>query len=231
MPDSECKKLKREISTLLYHEVLIRDQEEDTMEFDEESRDGWEVFKGVSGGDTLMDIDSLLGFNADYRTLCVDSQTFEEFGEDDGTVLKGDDGPDHLAELYAGIASYRYLNQREYAVRSTSYRDLLFSFGESEFRQYVRVKKTTFSFIMELTQEHSVFHRETNSDKARKPQRDVAIQLAVALEWYGSCCNGNSMGRIARVYKLGAGTVSLYTTSPKSSSSALLEVRVLAIGL
>ena len=85
-------------------------------------------------------------------------------------------------------------------------RDTLLDLPERSFRQVFRMNKLSFHHLVGKIENHPVFH-----NNSRNPQRDVWIQILVALERLGCQGNGASVGRIARSNGIGDGTVVLYT--------------------
>ncbi|KAJ0393686.1 hypothetical protein P43SY_008384 [Pythium insidiosum] len=88
----------------------------------------------------------------------------------------------------------------------------VFIINDAQFYQAVRVTKRTFRLIHDLIEHDRVF---TNRSHCR--QRAVSLQLAVALEWFGSYGNASSVGRIARTYNIGSGTVTSYVKRVKKA--------------
>ena len=70
-----------------------------------------------------------------------------------------------------------------------------------------RMTKTTFQKIYDLIKTHSIFENQSQNQ-----QTDAETQLLVALERFGCSGNGASVGRVARSFGVGNGTVSLFTS-------------------
>jgi hypothetical protein len=68
------------------------------------------------------------------------------------------------------------------------------------------MNKESFSFILREINNHEIFQ-----NNSLNPQREVWVQLVVALERFGCDGNGISVGRVARSIGIGNGTVTLYT--------------------
>ncbi|KAE8971364.1 hypothetical protein PR003_g27408 [Phytophthora rubi] len=133
----------------------------------------------------------------------------EDFHEVDACDAHTDDDCEETLEealdVYAGVKLNRYFGSRAGVGRSAAHRYLVFTLRDDEFMNSLRVTKPTFEHIWQLIQSNVRFQQ-----RGKKPQRDVALQLAVALEWCGACGNGNSTARIVRHYGIGAGTVACY---------------------
>jgi hypothetical protein len=131
-----------------------------------------------------------------FQLVCMDTV---EGGDGTSPVIA------EVVELYAGLMSSRYLNQRVNIPRPVYDQRKVFELRDDEFHNQLRVSRSTFDFVLSLIKDHRLFH---NNSLCK--QRDVDIQLAVTLEWYGGNGNGNQVGRIARGFGIGAGTVSTY---------------------
>ncbi|KAF4136210.1 DDE superfamily endonuclease [Phytophthora infestans] len=83
---------------------------------------------------------------------------------------------------------------------------------EKEFRQSVRVDPATFDYLISFIVDDPIFYNGSEN-----PQTDIAIQLAVTLEWCGTFKNGNTCGRLARSYGFGAGTISEFVQRARKS--------------
>lgn len=77
---------------------------------------------------------------------------------------------------------------------------------DERYRQRFRVTKAQFVHVLSRIEAHPIFHNES-----RNPQRPVRFQLAVALNRLGRCGNGASKGDTALHFRIGDGTVLLYT--------------------
>ncbi|KAE9114645.1 hypothetical protein PF006_g19469 [Phytophthora fragariae] len=132
----------------------------------------------------------------------------DEWGQSDA---EGDEASE-LADLYTGLTQTRYTEPRGKQNRSTTHRYNLFEQTPKEFRQSVRVDAAKFDYLLSLIVDDPTFY---NNSKNR--QTDIAIQLAVTLEWCGTFENGNTCGRIARTYGLGTGTVSEFVDRVRKS--------------
>jgi hypothetical protein len=108
-----------------------------------------------------------------------------------------------MMELRASLEETRYLNLRRHVRKNRSMNDMLWSYSDKDFRQAVRMDKSSFVRIVELIKNHPVFNRES---KTRR-QAAVWIQLMVTLQFCGLEGNGASIGRNARSNGFGEGTV------------------------
>ncbi|KAE8973319.1 hypothetical protein PR001_g26343 [Phytophthora rubi] len=121
----------------------------------------------------------------------------EDFHEVDACDAHTDDDCEETLEealdVYAGVKLNRYFGSRAGVGRSAAHRYLVFTLRDDEFMNSLRVTKPTFEHIWQLIQSNVRFQQ-----RGKKPQRDVALQLAVALEWCGACGNGNSTARILK---------------------------------
>ncbi|MBW0494362.1 hypothetical protein O181_034077 [Austropuccinia psidii MF-1] len=80
--------------------------------------------------------------------------------------------------------------------------DHLFNMRDDDFRQGMRTSKEGFVFIYEKIKNHAVF--KNNSTCKQLP---ISHQLALTLEHLGSNGNGGSVGKFARNFQVGQGTV------------------------
>ncbi|KAE8980460.1 hypothetical protein PF010_g18030 [Phytophthora fragariae] len=149
------------------------------------------------------------GVTATIFQLAMTQQLQEanRVGHDGGDAAE-DDVLSDLVKLRHALDSARYSVPRKNVVRSTAHQGLLYTLGDAEFRTFTRVSKNTFNVLLDLICDDVVFQPKRNSTK--RPQRDVAVQLAVTLEWYAAHRNGNSVSHFVMNYGIGAGTVSTY---------------------
>jgi hypothetical protein len=108
------------------------------------------------------------------------------------------------------IESRRFLYRLPYrSVQSDEMFDrLVFTYNVPHFKQMARMNFSTFLRIVALIQDHSVFHTD---DASYRKQRKVWQQALVCFERLGCNGNGASVGRFAREFGIGVGTVVLYT--------------------
>ncbi|CAG8738653.1 8937_t:CDS:2, partial [Racocetra persica] len=111
-----------------------------------------------------------------------------------------------LFELLQTIELDRYLTLREKTIKSNGFFQMLFKYNDYNFKQITRVSKETFMHLENLIHDNPVF-----LNKSEHLQRPVWQQLAVTLERLGCNENSASIGRFARQWGLGIGTVVEYT--------------------
>ncbi|MBW0553724.1 hypothetical protein O181_093439 [Austropuccinia psidii MF-1] len=80
--------------------------------------------------------------------------------------------------------------------------DHLFNMRDDDFRQGMRTSKEDFVFIYEKIKNHAVFMNNSTCK-----QLPISHQLALTLERLGSNGNGGSVGKFARNFQVGRGTV------------------------
>ncbi|MBW0488287.1 hypothetical protein O181_028002 [Austropuccinia psidii MF-1] len=78
----------------------------------------------------------------------------------------------------------------------------LFSMRDDDFKQSMRTSKEGFHFIYNKIKDHQVFKNSSNSK-----QVPISHQLALTLERLGSNGNAGSVGKFARNFNVGRGTV------------------------
>ncbi|KAJ1559031.1 hypothetical protein HK096_001872, partial [Nowakowskiella sp. JEL0078] len=83
---------------------------------------------------------------------------------------------------------------------------MLFNLSNADFKQEVRITKESFLLLLNEIENHTVF---TNASTYE--QRPIWIQLAVCLEHLGFDGNGVSIGKVARHFRIGNRTVTLYS--------------------
>lgn len=128
---------------------------------------------------------------------------------------------EELIDLFIGMLSYRYLNEREKIPKSDAMRLMLGDFPDAEFRQIVRMDKASFVEVNRMIRNHPIFQNES-----RNKQQPVWIQLMVTLNRLGCDGNGASVGRTARSCGVSYGSVCKYT---KRVFTALLSLQKLEV--
>ncbi|KAG8731615.1 hypothetical protein FRC10_001610 [Ceratobasidium sp. 414] len=121
---------------------------------------------------------------------------------------------------YHTILNTRYLAPRSSIPRSGSLHTL-WAYAENPdyhhlFNKLVRVKPTTFCFILDEIKDNPIFRNSSYC-----PQAPVELQLAIALHRLGRYGNGASMDDVAFLAGVGHGTVPLYT---KRVIAAILDL-------
>ncbi|GMF42489.1 unnamed protein product [Phytophthora fragariaefolia] len=124
------------------------------------------------------------------RAVHDEEDVSEDVSEDDVLL--------DLVKLRHALDSVRYPVPRKNVERSTAHQRLLHTLGDVEFRKFTRVSTNTFNVLLDLIRNDVVFQLKPNSTK--RPQRDVATQLAVTLEWYGAYGNRNAVAHFVRNY-------------------------------
>jgi len=158
----------------------------------------------------LYEIDELLDF------LILRESSLSQFSDGEEQVQKD---IDEILELKFVVENTRYFKLEKTPIpKSVSYpRDLLWRLPEAELRQAIRMDYRALCRVEELIRDDMVFR-----SKSTNPQREVWLQLALALERFGCDGNGISVGRLSRLFGVGNGTVILYT---RRVISALLNIR------
>ncbi|KAI8892564.1 hypothetical protein BC833DRAFT_625701 [Globomyces pollinis-pini] len=113
---------------------------------------------------------------------------------------------EQLIDLKASILSCRKLVAAVPRLKSFEFREIIFNLSESDLKQQLRKNKTSFEQMENRIKQHSIF--KSKSYNKRKP---TWVQLAVTLERLGMEGIGVSVGRTARSFGLGTGTVILYS--------------------
>ncbi|KAF9410369.1 hypothetical protein BGZ76_005527, partial [Entomortierella beljakovae] len=125
------------------------------------------------------------------------------------------DGIEINYELLMALYTYfyfevvRYLNPRPAAnvYRSPVYRDEVLSLlSPIDFKDAMHVTPLQFNFIVEVIQDHPVFLR-----RGRKPQREVATQLKVALHRLAHDGSHSSYSAYRRILDVSVGSIVTYT--------------------
>ncbi|KAJ6495011.1 hypothetical protein DFH09DRAFT_1103874 [Mycena vulgaris] len=135
---------------------------------------------------------------------------FAPVGDDAGAL------DEILARLSADIISMRaieqtcYLHERHHIPKAGNLH-LAWEFAQDpelypEFKKMLRISPLVFSVILELIKDNPVFPNNSNA-----PQTPIDIQLAVALYRPGRYGNSASLDDVARVARIGVGTVELFT--------------------
>ena len=117
--------------------------------------------------------------------IAVKNMVLFEFGDDDEI--------DELLELKALLMDSRFLNMRQFVRKNKSMNEMLWFYGEREFKQIVRMSKDSFLKLLNLIKDDEVFGKEIQ----RHRQCPIWIQLMVVLQRLGCDGNGISVGRCA----------------------------------
>ncbi|KAG2216362.1 hypothetical protein INT45_001614 [Circinella minor] len=113
---------------------------------------------------------------------------------------------DDLMEIVKGIEKYHYLNPRRNIPKLTEYASFFFSWDNAEFRNIVRMNKSTFALLTKKIAKHEVF----KSKGSGRNQRPVWLQLACTLERLAHDGTGQSVHGISRQWGIASGSVSTY---------------------
>jgi hypothetical protein len=118
-----------------------------------------------------------------------------------GKLLKtmamfGDDETDdfeELLDLKAQLESVRFLNSKDHVIKNKSMNEMLWIYGDREFKQIVRMKKQSFERLFKVLRHNRGFG---SSDQKHK-QAPVWTQVMVVLQRLGNDGSGISLGRCA----------------------------------
>jgi hypothetical protein len=113
---------------------------------------------------------------------------------------------DDIMNIRAVLASTRFLSPRFPIPKNRGMIDMLWRYGEAEFRQETRMTRQSFKILVRQIDQHQIFHNQSPH-----VQVDVWQQLYVALKRLGCEGNGISVGAISRLGGVSAGTVVNYT--------------------
>ncbi|KAI7934703.1 hypothetical protein MJO29_015966 [Puccinia striiformis f. sp. tritici] len=102
----------------------------------------------------------------------------------------------------------RYLKPRHSAARLDPRYDMLAlqELPDSSFLQLFRMRFPCFLNLLQLLQPNPIFYNNSHN-----PQRELPIQLAIAICRLGSNGNGSAVYRLRNLFQVGYGTINLYT--------------------
>ena len=110
-------------------------------------------------------------------------------------------------KLIHELLKKRYLAPRVNTLHNPLYeRQKLANLPDFSFKQLFRTTLSSFMTLIGMIEDNPIFH-----NNSQNPQRDPAIQLAVALCRFGSNGNGAAIHRLKNLFSVGYGTVDLYT--------------------
>lgn len=141
--------------------------------------------------DLLQSLDSLIYI---YSLQFNDCSTNEE------------DELQFLLEMKSSLLATRYISPRIPRQRNSETDTAIWNSSPDEFKQTARMTRDTFERLVDVLSWNPIF-----SNNSTNPQKPVWLQALVALERLGSHGNGVSVGKVARNYKVSAGTVCNYT--------------------
>lgn len=98
---------------------------------------------------------------------------------------------DEILELKAFVYCSRFINLRQHVRKNKAMNELLWSYGEREFKQLVRMKKSSFLKLLGIISKNPIF----GQPDSRHKQAPVWVQLLVVLQRLGCDGNGVSVGR------------------------------------
>jgi hypothetical protein len=113
---------------------------------------------------------------------------------------------ENLMEIRALMEYTRYFNERNLIPKNRSIVISILDYPDRQFRDIVRMDKLSFKVVVDLINNHPIFH-----NNSRHKQADVWIQLMVGLQRLGCDGNGVSCGRIAVFFGISEGAVISYT--------------------
>jgi len=125
-------------------------------------------------------------------------------------LCDSDESSDEECEVYlhclASVMGKRYLSPRQSIPKCDEFHRFLFNLDSDRFRQEFRVPKETFHMLVELLEENEVFQNAIGH-----PQTRVEHQLLIVLSRMGEYGSAASVGKTARKFGIGEGTVLLFT--------------------
>lgn len=113
---------------------------------------------------------------------------------------------EEILELTFLLHNSRFLHARQPRIKNRSMREMLWRWDAAGFRQEVRMKKRSFVRIVEKLELDPLFQ-----NNSRNPQTPCWIQSMIALSILGCHGNGNSVGKIARHFGAGDGSITTFT--------------------
>ena len=122
---------------------------------------------------------------------------------------------EELLDIKACLESCRYFNLRSHIRKNRTMNEMLWFYGDREFKQVVRMKKESFMKLVNLISDDESF----GSPLSRRKQAPVWVQLQVVLQRLGCDGNGVSVGRLARLAGFSTGTVCKFTSVCMRQSS------------
>ncbi|EFP74151.1 hypothetical protein PGT21_050170 [Puccinia graminis f. sp. tritici] len=112
-----------------------------------------------------------------------------------------------LLHLLKAVTSVRYFAPRTTLQQAPPIHDfLLVRLEDRRFKQEFRMSRDSFIMLCKRVADDPVFHNNSNN-----PQRPIEEQMMVTLKRLGCFGNGSSVGMLARFFRVGEGTVELYT--------------------
>ena len=124
-------------------------------------------------------------------------------------LLSDDDSSDveDILEMRSMILSSRFMNLRAHVHKNRSMNEMLWRYGDKEFKMLVRMKKESFLKLLDLISTHPVF----GNNHQRHKQAPIWVQLMVVLGRLGCDGNGVSVGRCGINSEFSVGSVCKFT--------------------
>ena len=113
---------------------------------------------------------------------------------------------EEILEISIALNLSRFLYLRQPRLKNRSMRKMLWRWDEEGFRQEVRMTKTSFVRLVSKLEVDEIFR-----NNSRNPQTACWIQSMIALSILGCEGNGSSVGRIARHFGAGDGSITTFT--------------------
>ncbi|KAA1125554.1 hypothetical protein PGTUg99_019016 [Puccinia graminis f. sp. tritici] len=113
------------------------------------------------------------------------------------------------AKIHAvmAIQGRRYLGPRQKIEKAPDMHDFILNrMQDNRFKQFFRMTRASFLKLCAQVEDNPIFHNNSNH-----PQRPVIEQMMVTLNRLGCYGNGVAIGMLATCYRIGDGTVELYT--------------------
>ena len=113
-----------------------------------------------------------------------------------------------LIELYAQVDGNRYFNEKsnKSIPKNPWLKENLFNLPDSEFKDIVRMSKTSFFLVVQLIQDNPVF-----ANNSFNKQEEVWFQLAVVLNRVGTDGTGSSVKKNSLFSGVSYGSVEKFT--------------------
>lgn len=151
------------------------------------------------------------------QLLALRRQTFP-INEDE----ERDEWMDDMVDM-AAVAAYNTVCNVRYVFREDKYRKPRPVFvrdmetpgplpwlTDDEFLQKYRMRRCSFEKLLSLIERHEVFHNKSRNGRGGKPQRPVADQLMVLLNYLGTAGSGASNQRQRQMFGIGSGSSENY---------------------
>jgi hypothetical protein len=145
-------------------------------------------------------LEFVLGIDMDDSSSDEDDSSSDE---EDFDLLETED----MLHLLHAVMSVRYFAPRTTLQQAPPIHDfLLVRLEDRRFKQEFRMSRDSFIKLCDRVADDPVFQNNSNN-----PQRPIKEQMMVTLKRMGCFGNGASVGMLARFFRVGEGTVELYT--------------------